>query len=204
MDTEIEPVRSEVVFENRWLQLEALTLAAHPAEPYFRIVEGPGIICITLSAEGDFVMVRQARPVIGAHTLEFPAGGIDAGEGPEEAVRREVREETGLALDMVRRVGWTEPVPSRLHAPQSLYVGICAPSSSATRPEGGTNIAVIPRHKLLDAFRQEGMHCAVALGIIKLAELLWSIDIFNDSIDVLRRRLAGDALSLDHSAGTPC
>ena len=42
------------------------------------------------------VMIRQYRYPIGDYIYELPAGLIDAGETPEEAAVREMKEETGL------------------------------------------------------------------------------------------------------------
>lgn len=41
------------------------------------------------------ILVKQFRPALGCFTLELPAGLIDAGETPEQAGIRELREETG-------------------------------------------------------------------------------------------------------------
>ena len=43
----------------------------------------------------DTLLVEQFRPPVGKSTLEFPAGLIDAGETPEQAALRELKEETG-------------------------------------------------------------------------------------------------------------
>ena len=42
------------------------------------------------------LLVRQYRPPVGAHTLELPAGIIDAGETAQSAALRELKEETGF------------------------------------------------------------------------------------------------------------
>ena len=48
---------------------------------------------------GDrLVVTREYRVPIGDYEYSFPAGLIDDGENPEEAARREMREETGLEI----------------------------------------------------------------------------------------------------------
>jgi len=45
----------------------------------------------------------SARPQ--GTVFALPKGAIDAGESPEEAAQREVREETGLEAELVRKLG---------------------------------------------------------------------------------------------------
>lgn len=53
-----------------------------------------GILAVTVP-DGDVILIRQYRPPVGRHVIEFPAGLIDADESPEKAAVRELREETG-------------------------------------------------------------------------------------------------------------
>ncbi len=54
--------------------------------------------------ENDRVALIE-RHRSGRHYFTFPGGGVDAGETPERAVVREMEEETGLRVVVLRRVG---------------------------------------------------------------------------------------------------
>lgn len=59
--------------------------------------------------DGQFLAVRRARaPMQGLVTL--PGGVVEAGESLEEAIRREVREETGLTIEPVALAGHREVI----------------------------------------------------------------------------------------------
>lgn len=62
------------------------------------------------NARGEVFLGQRADRTEAA--WQMPQGGIDAGESPEEAALRELREETGLAPDKVR----IEAVSARPHA----------------------------------------------------------------------------------------
>ncbi len=54
--------------------------------------------------DGRVLMVRR-RVSEGELLWQFPAGGIEAGEGPQDAAAREALEETGLIVSPVRLLG---------------------------------------------------------------------------------------------------
>ena len=69
------------------------------------IVEYPDAIAvIAIDDNGDIILERQYRHAAGRELIEIPAGGIDPGETPEEAVLREMREETGYLPRRVERL----------------------------------------------------------------------------------------------------
>jgi 8-oxo-dGTP diphosphatase len=73
----------------------------------------PAIPILAVSAaiirEGKVLIVRRARPpAAGLYTL--PGGGVEVGETLVQAVIREVREETALAVEPVALAGYREAI----------------------------------------------------------------------------------------------
>ena len=66
-----------------------------------RLLMLPGVAAIVRDAENRVLFIRRAD---NGH-WGFPAGAIDPGETPAEAVVREVREETGLQVRPARVAG---------------------------------------------------------------------------------------------------
>ena len=78
------------------------------------LIRHPESVTIVAVDDGEIVLVRQTRPGAGDWTLELPAGCLEEGETPEQAARRELAEECGLAALEWRDVGsfWAAPAYS--------------------------------------------------------------------------------------------
>lgn len=58
---------------------------------------GDSVAVVAITSDGQVVLVRQYRPGPGRILDELPGGGVEAGEVPTDAARRELLEETGYA-----------------------------------------------------------------------------------------------------------
>ena len=58
------------------------------------------IVSALIHRDGKYLFIRQNKEG-GAYpnTLHLPGGGIESGEHPDDAVRREILEETGITVD---------------------------------------------------------------------------------------------------------
>ena len=70
------------------------------------IVEhGDCVAIVAIDGNNNVLLVNQFRQPVEKELLEIPAGGIDPGEDPLTAVRREMQEETGYLPQKVERLG---------------------------------------------------------------------------------------------------
>lgn len=69
----------------------------------FERINCDGVIgIIPFTDKNEVILIRQFRPPINGYVIELPAGLVDSGEDFEQAVRRELIEETGYEAGSVQ------------------------------------------------------------------------------------------------------
>lgn len=141
--SEEKTLSSQTIFDGHAVRLRVDTVVTADGRQSTReIVEVSDCIAVVAVDEDDNVLlVRQYRKAVERELLEIPAGGIDPGETPEEAVVREMQEETGYRPGRVERLAGfytspgfcteflhlylaTELTPSRLHAEDTAGISL--------------------------------------------------------------------------------
>lgn len=91
-------------------------------EEYF-VVELPTTACaVAITKAGKVLMVRQYRHPLEETLLEIPGGFIDKNETPEQAMRRELKEETGYEFSSIIKVGKIAANPGVLNNYTYLFL----------------------------------------------------------------------------------
>ncbi|MBI4203205.1 MAG: NUDIX hydrolase [Chloroflexi bacterium] len=101
------------VFQGRVVTLRVDTVALPNSRTATReVVEhGPSVTVLPVDDQGNVLLERQYRRSVGRWLLEAPAGSMDAGETPEQAVHRELKEETGYTAAKLEHLAtfWVSP-----------------------------------------------------------------------------------------------
>lgn len=93
---------SEYLFKDNWATLRADTCQmpnGNIIKPYYVLEYPDWVNVVAITANNEAIIIKQYRHAAGEVVLEIPGGCIDQDEKPEEAVRRELLEETGYSFD---------------------------------------------------------------------------------------------------------
>jgi ADP-ribose pyrophosphatase len=104
---EEKTIASRSIFKGRAFNVRVDTVIDAGGDQTTReIVEHTDCVAVVpVDADGDILLVRQYRKAVEKELLEIPAGGIDPGEDPPAAVKRELQEEIGCVPGKIEGMG---------------------------------------------------------------------------------------------------
>lgn len=182
-------VESRRIFEGRIVRLRVDTVAFPDGRSAQREVaeHAPVVVVVPLDGEGNVLLVRQFRLPVKQFLLELPAGCIDPGEGVEEAVQRELREETGQRAGRLERLAAFYASPGFCDELMHLFLatelehsplaGDADEDIEVVRMPLSEALALVDRGEILDAKTIVGLRTVGPKTARRIAE------------DVLRQRL---------------
>lgn len=121
------------------------------------IVRHPGAAAVVAELpDGRFMCVRQYRKALEREMLEFPAGCLEPGESPDKCARREIREETGLKIKRLRRLGKVFTSPGFCNETVWLYHALLSGAGGVARQDADERVAPAPmtRRELESAMKR--------------------------------------------------
>ncbi|MEO8770533.1 MAG: NUDIX hydrolase [Ferruginibacter sp.] len=74
-------------------------------DPYFVVELPTGAAAMAITENNEVILVKQYRHPVDEILTEIPGGFIDANEKPEDAIRRELLEETGYSFTTIHLLG---------------------------------------------------------------------------------------------------
>lgn len=121
-----EKISSQEIYNGRVIRVTNDKVKARgesgEVEAYREVVHHHGGVCVAAFNDRDEIaMVRQFRYAYGEVVTELPAGKLEKGEQPDEAVKRELREEVGADGTDWRFLGNLYPSPGYCNEIIRLY-----------------------------------------------------------------------------------
>lgn len=117
---------TRLVYENPWTRVrEDLAEMPNGRTTIYGVVECKPCVGVLPFIDNDrVVMVRQYRYVFGeSHRWEMPTGGMKPGESPDDAARRETREEIGFDVADLQAISTYYTSKAVMREVAHLYLG---------------------------------------------------------------------------------
>lgn len=150
----------------------------HIVDDYYVLEYGTWVNGVAITADNKVLMVEQYRHAAEIISLEIPGGVVDPGENPQEALRRELLEETGYQFDDFELLCVLCPNPSTGNNQVYSYLAKGGKKVQGQSLDDAEEINVKEftiaeiKQLLAENMIAQAMHCTgLFYGLIKLGEL---------------------------------
>lgn len=128
-----EVLDSKVIYQNPWIKVrEDSVKRPDGTNGIFGVVDyAPGVHIMALDRDQKVCVIKEYMYAIERYDIMFPAGGIDEGETPLEAAKRELLEEIGYESKEWIDLGVVNPLTMIVSSPFYLFLALnCIKTSS--------------------------------------------------------------------------
>ncbi|MBD3379455.1 MAG: NUDIX domain-containing protein [Candidatus Omnitrophica bacterium] len=168
-------INKHIEFSTPWFKLIKKTVTgmsgANTSEEYYSILPDDYVSILAVTRDLKVPLVRQYRPAIEDYSIELPSGHVDQNETPEQAIKRELLEETGYMALEIELLGTLSPDTGR----KSNRLWCFFSSKIEKHAEVGDNEGIIPELYSLSGIRslmdKGSFDHALNLAVFTLAEL---------------------------------
>lgn len=115
-DLKWKTLSSEYLFNDQWFKVrkeKCITPSGKIVDPYYVYEFATWVGALPITEDGKIIMVRQYRHALGETCIEIPGGCVDdTDKNIEDAISREILEETGYCFSSFEYLGRISPNPS--------------------------------------------------------------------------------------------
>ncbi len=172
----------KVLLQTPWFSVESrhlpITQGGAETSLYYKLNIARGVVILPVTPEGNFILIRQYRPVIDRMTIEIPAGAIDGDETPEQAALREFTEETGYCNKGLLFLGSGVLRIEREDALNSFYIALDVEPQAGQKPEPGIELLEVSPQGFKNIVRDGQFDHIAALPLFTMADFGHNINLF--------------------------
>lgn len=147
--------------------------------PEYYVVEiDPSLCALGITEDNQAVMVKQYRHPVSKTLIEIPGGFVEKNETPEQAIAREMLEETGYEFSKYELVGEVAANPGVLNNYTKLFLATGGKKVAEQKLDANEDITVelIPIDHLIEMLMQnkieQSMHAnCIFYSLLKLGKL---------------------------------
>jgi ADP-ribose pyrophosphatase len=167
---------SRNVYQDPWVSVRKDDVLRPDGQPgtYTVVLLKPGVTVIAVDENRDVFLTEEFHYGVGRTTIEGVSGGVEEGEDPLAAARRELHEEIGIEAAQWDHLGTTDPFTSAIVSPTQLYLARNL-SFVADAPEGTEIIrrVQVPLEDAVDmVLASKITHSPSCLAILMVSRLL--------------------------------
>lgn len=120
---EEKTLKEECVYDGKFIKVIRDDVELSDGHKTFReVVKHPGGVVVVAQKDAKTIlMVKQYRYPIKQVSLELPAGRLELGENPDDAIKRELEEETGYIAKTWKSLGFIYTTPGICDEKLYLY-----------------------------------------------------------------------------------
>lgn len=174
-------ISSKYLVKEDWatLRVDTCRMPDGTIIPEYYVLEYPDWVnAVALTVDNQFILVKQYRHAAAEVLLELPGGCIEKGESPEQAVRRELLEETGYEFDEVDFLSSLYANPATANNKTHCYIATGGKRTAEQKLDKGEEIEIelvsLEKLKELLAGNQFGhaLHTSgIFYALVKLGEI---------------------------------
>lgn len=163
-------VSSRKIYENPWISVrEDHVKKPDGSDGLFGVVTmQPGVSVLAVDSRNEAYLVNEYAYALGTNSIEVVSGGIDQGETPLEAAKRELKEESGLEAEEWIDLGTVNPFTSIVESPSYLFLAKKLKEGTRSLENGEfLEVLKVPMEKAVEMVMQSkithGPSCALIL-----------------------------------------
>lgn len=156
------------VYANPWIRIhEDAIVRPDGRDGLYGIVEySGGVTTVAINQRGEVYLVKEYHYAVDTYGITLPGGGIDKGETPLEAAKRELKEEAGVLASEWVHLGSAQPLPMIVNTTEQLFLAMDAKISS--EHEEAFSLLTMPFNEAVTLVMDSKIqHAASCIAILK-------------------------------------